>query len=110
VTATGREAGDRHRLDERERIAFDEDAVLERSGLRLVGVAHQMVWSRRLAGDGVPLASGRERRAAAPDEPGVGDLADDLGGADGECPSECLVAAGGPIVVEAGRVDPANTT
>ena len=41
--AAGREAGDRHRLDQRERVALHHDAVLERARLGLVGVADQVM-------------------------------------------------------------------
>ena len=73
----GRERGDRHRLDDRERVALEEHPILERAGLGLVGVAHEVVRLGGLAGDGGPLASGREGRAAATDEPRGGDLGDD---------------------------------
>ena len=73
VLAPGGEGGDRHRLDHGERVALDQHPVLEGAGLGLVGVAHEMVRVRRLAGHGLPLAAGREGGAAAADEPGVGD-------------------------------------
>src|SRR5581483_2314300 len=44
----GREPRDRNRLDERERILLHDDPVLERAGLRLVGVADDVVRLRRL--------------------------------------------------------------
>ena len=55
LRAARREAGDRHRLDERERVALHQHAVLERARLRLVGVADDVVRLRRLARDGLPL-------------------------------------------------------
>ncbi len=76
----GREARDRHRLDQRERIVLHEHAVLERPRLGLVGVAHQVVRAPRGARDRVPLAASRERRAAAAHEPRLGDLAGHAGG------------------------------
>ena len=44
VAARGaaRERRDGHRLQQRERILLQDDAVLERPGLRLVGVAHDV--------------------------------------------------------------------
>ncbi len=77
-----REGGDRHRLDDRERIALHQHPVLERAGLRLVGVADEVVRLGGLRRDRGPLAAGRERRAAAADELGCGDLVDDGLGAD----------------------------
>ena len=61
----GREAGDRHRFDDRERIAVEQHAILERAGLGFVGVADEVVRPRRLLGDGVPFSSRRESGAAA---------------------------------------------
>ena len=77
VLGAGREAGDRHRLDEGERVLLQQDAVLERAGLGLVGVADEVVGPGRLGGHGGPLAPGRERRAAAADELRRGHLLDD---------------------------------
>ena len=77
VLAAGREAGDRHRLDQRERVVLHQHAVLERARLGLVGVA-----DRRSAGapgwraTASHLTPGRERRAAAAQQLRVGDLAD----------------------------------
>ena len=68
VLAAGRERGDRHRLDERERIALHQHAVLERAGLGLVGVADEVVRPRRLRRAPPPTCAGRERRAAAAEQ------------------------------------------
>ena len=54
--AAGRVRGDRHRLDQRERIALDEHAILERARLGLVGVADEVVRPHRLARHCLPLA------------------------------------------------------
>ncbi len=104
----GREGGDRHRLDDRERVALEEDPVLERAGLRFVRVADHVVRLCRLGGDRRPLPSCRERRAAATDQLRGGDLGDDGVGADLERPSQPLVAAGGPVPVERARIDHAD--
>src|SRR5579864_7020254 len=80
MLAAGRVGGDRHRLDEREWVVLHEDAVLERSRLRLVAVADEVVRPDRLFRNGVPLGPGRKRCAAAAEEPGVGNgLANALG-------------------------------
>ena len=76
VLAAGGVGGDGHRLDDGERVALHQHAVLERAGLGLVGVADQVVRAARLARHGVPLAARREGGAAAPDELGVDHLAD----------------------------------
>ena len=96
--------GDRHRLDHRERIALHQHPVLERAGLGLVGVADEVVGVDRLTGDGLPLAPGRERRAAAADEPGISDLADHRRRTDRQRPAQRLVPTGGAVGVEVRRV------
>src|SRR5690606_22454417 len=58
------EARDRQRLDDRERIALEQDAVLERAGLGLVCVADDVTRFRRLPCDGFPFPAGGERGAA----------------------------------------------
>src|ERR1051325_4370131 len=73
-----REPSDRHRLDDREGIAVEQHAILERTGLGFVGVADQIVWARRLLGDGIPLAARRKGSATAPHELRVDDLANHL--------------------------------
>ena len=70
------EAADGHGFDDRERIVREQHAILERAGLGLVGVAHQVVRQRRLPAHGLPLAAGRERRAATAHELRRGHLAD----------------------------------
>ena len=61
-------ARDRHGLDDGEGVALDQDAVLERARLRLVGVADQVMRLRGLRGHRGPLPPGREGRAAAAHE------------------------------------------
>ena len=68
VRAAGGERGDRHRLDDGERITLHQHAVLERAGLGLVGVAHEVMRLHGLPGHGLPLAAGGERRTATADE------------------------------------------
>ena len=63
--AAGGDAGDRHRLDDEERVVLEDHAVLERPRLGLVGVADQVVRALGVAGHRLPLAAGRERGAAA---------------------------------------------
>jgi hypothetical protein len=100
----GRDAGDRHRFYDGERVALEEHAVLERAGFRLVGVAHELVIARR-RGDRGPFAPGRERRPAAAQQPRRADLVDHRLWADLQCPGEGSVAAVRPIVIERCRVD-----
>ena len=90
------EPGDRDRLEQGVGILLEDHAVLERPGLRLVGVAHHVAGRHRLRGDGRPLPAGRERGAAATHEPRVGHLRDDGIGPDGHRPGERLVAARRP--------------
>ncbi len=106
--AAGGEGRDRHGLDDRERVALHEDPVLERPGLRLVGVADEVVRAVWLGGHGSPLATGREGRAAAPDEPRGGDLLDDRVRAELDGLGQRLVAAVGAIVGERAGIDDAD--
>ena len=62
VTARGREAADGHRLDHRERVAFEQHAVLEGAWLALVGVADHVVRHRRLTPDRRPIYGRSETR------------------------------------------------
>src|SRR6185436_20122122 len=51
-------SGDRHRLDDGERIALEQHAILERAGFGFVRVADEVVRTGRLFGDGIPFTSG----------------------------------------------------
>jgi len=68
LLAPRRVRGDSHRLDQPERILLHEDAILERPGLGLVGVADEVVRLRLLARDRLPFGSGWERCAAAAEQ------------------------------------------
>jgi hypothetical protein len=68
---------DRHRLDDGERVAFEDHPVLERAGFRLVGVAHEVMRLRRLCGDRGPFAPRREGGATAAHQLRRRDLGDD---------------------------------
>ena len=108
VLAARRVRRDRHRLDDRERVAFQQHAVLERPRLRLVGVAHEVVRPGRLACDGLPLDARREGGAAPAHELRVLDLAEHALRPELERATERGVAALGAVVVEASRVDRAD--
>ena len=108
LARAGREGRDRHRLDGRERVALEEDPVLERAGLGFVGVADEVVGLGGLARDRRPLAAGREGGATAAQEAGLGDLGDDPLGAHLEGAGQGRVAAVGAVVIERGRVDDAD--
>ncbi len=108
LSAVRRVCRDRHRLDHRIGVALEQEAILERSGLGLVCVADQVVGLRRLARDGFPLDSHRERGASPSQELRVLDLPDDELGADVDGPPQRGVATVRPVVVEAPRVDAAD--
>src|SRR5262249_3763656 len=99
---------DRHRLDERERVLLHEDAVLERSRLGLVGVADDVVRANGLPRDGLPLAAGGEGGAAPADEFRLERLPQDALLPETERAAQGRVAAVGPVLVEARRVDAAD--
>ena len=69
------EGGDRHRLDDRERVVFHQDAVFERSRFRFVRVAHDIVRHRGRLCDRVEFSPGGKRRAAATQKLRRGDFA-----------------------------------
>jgi hypothetical protein len=96
----GGERRDRHRLDRGERVALEQDAILERARLGLVRVADEVVRLGLLGRDGRPLAAGREGRATAAHQLRSGHLGDDGVGADLECPRQGAVAAVGAVVVQ----------
>src|SRR5262249_8387029 len=72
-------AADRATLDEQVRVALDEQVILERARLALVGIAGDVAGLDLLV-DELPLHPGREARAAAPAETGRLDHLDDLVG------------------------------
>ena len=95
------EAGDGHRLDDRERILLHQHAVLERARLGLVGVADDVVRAHGRLRDGLPLAPRGESRAAATDELRVVISRIDARGAEVERAPQRLVAAVRAVIVEA---------
>ena len=74
------EAGDHQGLDHGERILLHHHPVLERTRLRLVGVAHHVVRAGGGARYRLPLGGGREGGAAAALQPGVAQFAQHAGG------------------------------
>ena len=104
--AARREARDRHRLDHRERIRLHQHAVLERAGLRLVGVADDVV--RASAGwsaTAFHFTPGRERGAPAAEQTRLRHLADDAVRPELAGACERAETAGGDVRVERRRVD-----
>src|SRR5207248_3375561 len=79
--------------------------VLERPGLRLVGVADEVMRMSRLPGDGLPLRAGRERGAAAAEQLRLGDLSLYFLLSDIERAAERGVAALAPVRVERRRIE-----
>ena len=100
----GREGRDGHRLDDGERVALQQDAVLERAGLGFVGVAHEVVRLGGLRSDRGPLPAGGEGGAAAAHQAGRRDLGDDRLGPHLQGLGQRRVAAVGTVVVERRRV------
>ena len=105
LRAARRVRGDRHRLDERERVALEQGAILERPGLRLVGVADEVVRPRRLSRDRLPLHPCRERGAAAAEELRVLHLAEHALRAELDRAAQRGIASLRAVVVEAPGVD-----
>ena len=105
LRGAGGEGRDGHRLDRRERVALEQDAILERPGLRLVGVADEVMRLCGLGRDGGPLATGRERGTAASHQLRRGDLRDDRIRADLDRARQGAVAAARLVGIQRGRVD-----
>ena len=72
-----RDAGDRHALDQEERIALHDHAVGEGAAVALVGVADDVFLLGRGLRDGAPFDAGRETGAAAAAQARLRDLFDD---------------------------------
>jgi len=107
---SGGEAGDRERLDHRERVALHDDAVFERAGLRFVRVADHVARRHRLLGDGLPLDARRKRGASPAEKLGVGDGLDDGLRPPIDGYSEGLVSPVGSVVLKQVRIDDANSS
>ena len=71
LVGADREGGDDHALDELVRVGAHQRPVLERAGLALGAVAHEVAAGTGLAGDAGPLAPGREPAAASASQPGA---------------------------------------
>jgi hypothetical protein len=105
LLASACDGSDRHRLDDRIRIIFHEHAIFECAGLGLIGVADDIVRPLGLRRDGLPLAPGGERRAAAPGQSRFDDFADDSRGPDVERAPQRCVSTVGAIFVETAGID-----
>ena len=57
--------GDEHALERGVRVLAEEEAILERPGLALGGVADHVLGRARVIAEAAPLGAGREPRAAA---------------------------------------------
>ena len=105
VRAAGRVRGDRHRLHERKWVLLHQHAVLERAGLRLVGVAHEVVRLRRLLRDRLPLRPCGKCCAAAAEQARVGHLAQHACGTELERPAQGGVTAHRDVRIERRRIE-----
>ncbi len=106
--ASGREASDGHRLDDRERIVLDHHTIFERARLALVGVGDEVVRCRCVRRNRLPLAARRERGAATTDEAAARDFGDDGGRADLDRLAQRVVATVRLVRGERRRVDDAR--
>ncbi len=77
------------------------------AAVALVGVADDVLLVGRRIVDGLPLDAGREARAAATAQAGLGDDVDDTGAAERQCLLESDVAAVRAIGVERQGIDDA---
>ena len=107
---THRVPADGHGFDQRERVVLHEHPILERSGLGLVGVDHEMAGSV-FVGHGRPLEAGRERRSATSGQARVADVGDHLGRRHRHRFRQRVVSAGcdvAVVVLDGRIVDPAK--
>ena len=103
-----RDAGDRHALDERERIAFHEHAIGERAGVAFVGIADHVFLVGLLIEHRLPLDAGGERRAAATTQAGVGDFLHDLRATHRQRAPQARITAVRHVLLEIHRIDDAD--
>ena len=79
VLGADRVRADRHRLDDRARIAFHDGAVHERTRVAFIGVADDVLLVGLDARRDLPLETGGEARTAAAADAGVQDFLNDFG-------------------------------
>ena len=97
--------GDRHALDQAERIALHQHAVGEGAAVALVGIADDVALLRRSQANGVPLDPGGEPGATPAAQSGQLHHVDDRRAVHGQRPVEPGIAAMGPVVGHAQRID-----
>ena len=91
-------------LDDEVRVGVDQDAILERAGLHLVGVDDDIARTDVILRNALPFLAGGKARAAAAAQIRVEDQLQHLGrGALADGGGERLVAAAGPVFVDGRR-------
>ncbi len=103
----GRDGGDRHALDEEERVALHQHAVGEGAAVALVGVADDIFLIRLRPGDRAPLDPRRKAGAASSAQARRQNFLDRRFWAQRQGAREPREAAVPPVVVERKRVDDA---
>ena len=108
LAGSDRIGGDRHALDERERIAFHHHPVGERAAVAFVGVAADELQLVDAVEHRLPLDAGREARPAAATQAGVGDLRDDLCRGILQCANQTDQTAVSQVIVGGQRIGHAH--
>ena len=104
---TDGEAGDRHALDQAERVAFHQHPVGIGAGIALIGIADDVFARAVRLGDGLPLDAGREAGAAAAAQAGRQHGLDRRRRPDLARALQPCHAAMGAVVVQRQRIDDA---
>jgi hypothetical protein len=102
------ERGDRHAFDQRERIAFHQHAVRERSRITLVCIARHVLLRRRRIENSLPLDTRGKCSSAATTQPRLRDCLHDLLRLHEQRVAQTLVASVLQIVGQTGRLDDAR--
>ena len=102
------DAGDRHSLDQNERITFHDHAVGESAAVAFVGIANDVFPVGFGLGDGLPLDAGRKSGAAAAAQAGLRDVLNDTRRIRQRF-GQSLAAAMGLIIFKRARIDDAAT-
>ncbi len=103
-----RQTGDRHALDQHERVAFHDHAVRKRTGIALIGVADNVLLIGWRIEHGPPLDAGREGGATATAQAGIGDFVDDGGGFQRQGAPQSSIPVVGDVILQADRVGDAH--
>ena len=108
LIGAGAQRGDRHALDQHERIALHDHAIGEGAGVALVGVADDILLVRRGLHRRAQLDPAGKARAPAPAQTGFHHLIGDLRAIKRRCVPQTFVSAVREVIVERDWIDHAH--